>query len=68
MPPKFDPSEVKVGELELVCVYVCRMLPFELYKNLQRLVFVFSVSEMCWRRSRCNILIGPKNWSPWSCK
>jgi hypothetical protein len=50
MPPKFDPSEVKVGELELMClcVYVCRMLPCGLYKNQQH-VFVFSVSEMCWR-------------------
>lgn len=46
MPPKFDPSEVKIGELEFMCVYVCRLLPWgctRIYNNW----FSFSVYLRC---------------------
>jgi hypothetical protein len=47
MPPKFDPSEVKVGELELICVYVyvscCRLSCTIIYTNS----FSFSVFLRC---------------------
>lgn len=62
MPPKFDPSEVKVGELELMCVcmYVfCRVSYAGIYNSFSFAVYLRCVGGEVGATSSLAPKIGP---------